>query len=452
MGYPDGFVWGVATASYQIEGAAHEDGRGLSVWDMHARRPGKTFGGHTGEVACDHYHRYREDVALMRELGVQGYRLSLAWPRILPDGTGAVNPLGLGFYDRLVDELLAAGITPYVTLYHWDLPYELYCRGGWLNREIVGWFAAYTRVVVDALSDRVQHWMTLNEPQCFIGLALREGTHAPGTQLGTHEVLRAGHHALLAHGEAVRAIRAHAKAAPQVGYAPVGVCKMPASESPEDIAAARAATFSMTNPSTWNTPWWLDPVFLGHYPEDGLRIYGDAAPRVLPGDMETISQPLDFCGVNTYMGDTVRAGADGTPEAVPYPVGAPQTACRWPITPDSLYWGPRFLHERYGKPVVITENGLSNMDWVMADGKVHDPQRIDFLTGYLRAYRRAADEGIPLLGYFQWSFMDNFEWLEGYKERFGLVYVDYQTQQRIPKDSFYWYQNVIATNGASLGA
>lgn len=452
MGFPEGFTWGVATASYQIEGSAARAGGGLSVWDMHCRRQGAIWDGSSGEVACDHYQRYQQDVALMQELGIQGYRFSLSWPRIMPDGTGAIDQAGLDFYDRLVDALLAAGITPWATLFHWDLPYELYCRGGWLNRDSADWFARYTEVVVDRLSDRVQHWMTLNEPQCFIGLGHRDGIHAPGLKLDWPDVLRAGHHALLAHGNAVQAIRARTQRPCEVGYAPVGAVKVPASDDPADIEAARTAMFSISEPNFWNNTWWLDPVFRGQYPEDGLRVFGAAAPTIQPGDMETIRQPLDFFGANIYNGQTVRAGADGQPEEMPHPHGIGRTMYHWPVTPAALYWGPKFYAERYNQPIVITENGVAVTDWVALDGGVHDPQRIDFLQRYLRELGRAHDDGVDLRAYFQWSFMDNFEWQEGYKQRFGLVYVDYATQQRVPKDSAVWYRDVIRSNGASVGS
>lgn len=449
MSFPEGFTWGVATASYQIEGTAHRAGGGLSVWDMFCRRPGAVFNGESGDVACDHYNRYREDVALMQELGIQGYRFSLSWPRILPEGVGAVNAQGLEFYDRLVDALLAANITPYITLFHWDYPYALYCRGGWLNRDSADWFADYTRVVVDRLSDRVRHWMTLNEPQCFIGMGHVTGQHAPGDRLGFAEALLAGHNALRAHGKAVQVLRAQAKAGCRIGYAPVGIVRIPASNSPADIEAARQHMFSIEGHNFWNNTWWIDPVFFGSYPEDGLKQYGALVPAIHPGDMETIAQPLDFFGANIYNGQTVRAGENSRPEELEHPSGIARTTYGWPVTPDALYWGPKFYWERYKQPIVITENGLGNPDWVALDGKIHDPQRIDFLARYLRAFERAHEDGVDIRAYFQWSFMDNFEWHEGYRIRFGLVYCDYQTQQRIPKDSAYWYREVIRANGAT---
>lgn len=449
--FPPSFVWGAAAASYQIEGAATEDGKGLSVWDMLCRKPGAIWEGHTGNVACDHYHRYAEDVALMQQIGLQAYRFSISWPRVLPDGVGKVSPAGLGFYDRLVDNLLEAGVAPYATLFHWDFPYALYCRGGWLNRDSADWFADYARVVVEALGDRVHDWMTLNEIQVFVGMGHLDGEHAPGDKLGMPEVLRVGHHAMLAHGKAVQAIRAASPGPCRVGWAPTTFPMIPVTESPEDIAAARMAMFSVAEEfAIWSNTWWLDPVFFGRYPEDGLRLFGAAAPPVQPGDMETISQPLDFCGFNIYQGSGVQADPQGDPIPVPRPVGYPKTSFNWPVTPEALYWGPRFMYERYGLPLFITENGLANADWVSLDGVVHDPQRIDFTRRYLLALERAIADGVDMRGYFHWSLMDNFEWANGYRERFGLIFVDYPTQRRVLKDSARWYAEVIASNGAKL--
>ncbi len=449
--FPPSFVWGAAAASYQIEGAATEDGKGPSIWDMLCRKPGAIWEGHSGDVACDHYHRYPEDVALMRKIGLQAYRFSISWPRVLPDGVGKVNPAGLGFYDRLVDSLLEAGVAPYATLFHWDFPYALYCRGGWLNRDSADWFADYARVVVEALGDRVRDWMTLNEIRVFVGMGHLDGEHAPGDKLGMPEVLRVGHHAMLAHGKAVQAIRAASPGPCRVGWAPTTFPMIPVTESPEDIAAARMAMFSVVEEfAIWSNTWWLDPVFFGRYPEDGLRLFGAAAPPIQPGDMETIAQPLDFCGFNIYQGSGVQAGPQGYPISVPHPVGYPKTSFNWPVTPEVLYWGPRFMYERYGVPLFITENGLANADWVSLDGAVHDPQRIDFTRRYLLALERAIADGVDMRGYFHWSLMDNFEWANGYRERFGLVFVDYATQQRVLKDSARWYAEVIASNGAKL--
>lgn len=449
MSFPSRFVWGAAAAAYQIEGSAYADGKGLSVWDMFARKGGAVFEGHTGDVACDHYVRYEEDVALMGQLGLRAYRLSVAWPRVLPAGTGTVNQAGLDFYDRLIDALLARGITPYVTLFHWDYPLELYYKGGWLNPDSPAWFAEYTQIVTRRFADRVKHYITLNEPQVFIGLGHLEGTHAPGDKLRFREMLQAGHHALLAHGKSVQAIRAETQGA-EVGFSPVVTPRLPKSDSEADIAAARQATFAVNLRNSWTHSWWMDPVFFGKYPDDGLEFYGADAPRIGQGDLATIAAPVDFVGMNNYQGLLVEADGAGGYRDVPFGDGYPRTAFNWPITPESLYWGPRFLFERYRKPLLITENGLSVRDWVAVDGAVHDAARIDFTTRYLRALHRAIQAGVDVRGYFHWSILDNFEWAEGYKERFGLIHVDYQTQKRTPKDSADWYRRVIESNGESL--
>jgi beta-glucosidase len=448
--FPEQFVWGAAAAAYQIEGAAAVDGKGPSTWDVFCRKPGAIWQNQNADVACDHYHRYREDVALMRRIGLRAYRLSVSWPRVLPDGVGRVSQPGLDFYDRLIDELLAAEIEPWVTLFHWDYPLALYHRGGWLNRDSVEWFGEYTERVVLGLSDRVRHWITLNEPQVFLGAGHHEGRHAPGDRLGFAEVLRAGHHALLAHGRAVQVIRARTKRPALVGCAPVALTKYPATSRAEDIAAARAATFGVNARTAWNNGWWMDPVLLGRFPEEGLLYYGDEVPSWEPGDLELMSQPVDFCGLNLYQGTPVRAGAMG-PEVVPHPPGAPLTAFDWWVTPAAAYWGPRLFWERYGLPIVITENGVSCRDWIAQDGRVHDPDRIDFTTRYLLELRRAIGDGVPVVGYFHWSWIDNFEWSHGYKHRFGLVFCDYATGTRVLKDSADWYARVIASHGACLG-
>ncbi len=452
MPFPNDFVWGAAAASYQIEGAARADGKGPSVWDMFCKKAGAVFQNHHGDVACDHYHRYREDVALMQQMGLHAYRLSISWPRIIPQGIGPVSSAGLAFYDRLIDALLAAGIEPYVTLFHWDLPLALYHRGSWLNRDSSDWFADYTRVVVERLSDRVKNWMTFNEPSIFLGMGYQTGIHAPGDRLRFAELTRAAHNILLSHGKAVQAIRAYTKQSCRVGFAPAAVGRIPHTDSPLDIVAAKSVMFGSFEKSISHNGLWLDPVFLGEYPKGLLDAFGDEGPEILDGDMTTIGQPLDFFGINIYAWERVKAKADGKSggELVPYPVGYPVTALGWPVTPDALYWGARFFHERYRKPIFITENGLSLRDLVSVDGKVHDPQRIDFLTRYLAALRRASEHGADVAGYFQWSVMDNFEWAQGYRERFGLIHVDYQTLARTVKDSGHFYAEIIRKNGSNL--
>jgi beta-glucosidase len=393
----------------------------------------------------------------MKEIGLKAYRLSISWPRVIPAGTGAINPKGLEFYDKLIDELLANNIIPFITLFHWDYPYELYCRGGWLNPASSDWFADYTKVIVERLSDRVQNWMTLNEPQCFIGLGHYTGIHAPGDKLGLAQVLRASHNTLLAHGKAVQVIRTHSKSESHIGFAPVGGVHIPQTDSPADIAAARKAMFSTNDfaQESGNNAWWMDPVFFGKYPDDGCELFKGSLPEIGPEDMKIISQPLDFFGFNNYWGHITRAGKSGQPdqpdqpEPVEFPPGNPRNSFVWPITPEGLYWGPKFFYERYQKPIIITENGMANLDWVATDGKVHDPQRIDYTKRYLSQLQRAIAEGVPAKGYFHWSIMDNFEWAEGYKQRFGMIYVDYETQKRTLKDTACWYRDLIAANGDS---
>ena len=450
MGFQKDFVWGAATSSYQIEGAAFEDGKGLSIWDVYAHQPGKVFEGHNGDVACDHYHRFEEDVKLMKQLGIKAYRFSISWPRILPDGIGTVNQKGLDFYSRLTDALLENGITPYVTLYHWDQPYELYLRGGWLNPDSPKWFAEYAAVVARALGDRVKNFITFNEPQVFIGLAFVDGVHAPGHKLPRREALSMAHHVMMAHGLASMEIRSSVPDA-KIGYAPTSNVPVPVSSDPKDVEAARNAYFRMPENGdwSWNVSWWSDPVMLGNYPEEGLRILEKDLPVMGPDDMKIIHQKPDFYGQNIYRGIPTKAVPGGW-ETVPHSPGAPKTAINWHVDFDCLYWGVKFLYERYQTPVVITENGMSSHDWPALDGKIHDYARIDYLHRHLRGLKRAAEEGVDVAGYFQWSLMDNFEWARGYNDRFGLIYVDYATQERIPKDSFEWYRNTIMQNGENL--
>ncbi|MFV9615395.1 MAG: GH1 family beta-glucosidase [Gammaproteobacteria bacterium] len=444
MKFSKDFIWGAATSSYQIEGAAYHDGGGESVWDLMGRHAGKIANGDTGEIACDHYHRYKEDVALMSDIGLQAYRFSVSWPRVLADGTGEVNQKGLDFYSYLVDELLEKNIDPWITLFHWDFPYALYCRGGWLSRDSADWFADYTALVVDKLSDRVSHWSTLNEPQCFIGLGHQDGVHAPGRTMCLSEVLLAGHNALRAHGNSVQVIRAHAKTEPFITVAQANKISLPASEHSDDIEAARLHMFSVRDKHLFNNAWFSDPMILGQYPEDGVELFAAEMPDDFQQDLECINQKLDYFATNIYSGVHVRASEDNGFEVVEKN-NLPKTAMGWPITPEALYWGPKFIHERYLLPVVVTENGMANDD-VVENGKVHDRERIDYLYKYLSEYARVIEDGVPALGYFLWSLMDNFEWAEGYSKRFGIVHVDYQTQQRILKYSAHWYKALIASH------
>lgn len=449
MGFAKDFVWGAATSSYQIEGTGRDSGKGQNIWDVFTKEPGRVYEGHTGDIACDHYHRFREDVAYMKELGLKGYRFSIDWSRVLPEGTGKVNEKGIDFYNALIDELLEQGIEPYITLYHWELPYEIYKRGGWMNPEIVEWFGQYARLVAERFSDRVKYFFTLNEPQCFVGLGFLQGCHAPGVKAPLRDTFEMAHNALKAHGRAVQMLRAYGKQNVQIGYAPISGMCYPEKETPKDIEAARKALFALPDDLsnwTWNVSWWSDPVILGKYPEEGMKKYEKYLPVITDEDMKLISQPIDFYGQNIYNGRCIRMGTDGRPEEVRRPAGFPKTATNWPVTPEALYWGPKFLYERYRKPIYITENGMACHDTVSQDGKVHDPNRIDFLARYLKNLKRAAEE-IDIRGYFQWSLMDNFEWDKGYAERFGIIYVDFETQERIWKDSAYWYRDLIRRNG-----
>jgi beta-glucosidase len=451
--FPSDFVWGAATASYQVEGAAAEDGKGPSVWDVFCQRKGAIFDGNTGDVACDHYHRFKEDVALLKSLGVKSYRFSVSWPRVLPNGVGASNQKGLDFYSRVLDELGKHGIEPLCTVFHWDYPQALYKKGGWLNRDSAEWFAEYTSLLADKFSDRIKVWATQNEPQCFIGLGLLDGVHAPGDKLKFADYLLAAHNAMRAHAKAVQVLRARAKdgKGTKVGYVLSAQVTQPATENPDDVEAARAAMFAVAGRSEWNNTWWMDPVLFGKYPEDGVAVAGKDMPKFKPSDLDEMKQPLDYLGINIYKADSYKRGADGKPEQVPVPAGYPRAGSDWqPITPACMYWGPRYFHDRYKLPMTITENGLATRDQVFLDGKVHDPQRIDFMHRYLLELARAIKEGVPVTGYYAWSLLDNFEWADGYKQRFGLVYVDYQSQKRLPKDSFDWYKKVIASGGRSL--
>lgn len=454
MPFPSNFTWGAAAAAYQIEGAVAEDGRTPSIWDVFTHQPGKIFEGHTGDVACDHYHRWPEDVALMRNLGIKAYRMSISWSRVLPQGTGKPNPKGLAFYDKLFDALLEAGITPWVTLFHWDLPNALQRRGGFQNRDMVEWFGDYAALIAQRYGDRVKHFITINEPPCVVGLGLQEGKFAPGYTLPYSECLQAAHHLLMAHGRAVQALRADCEGKIKVSIAQTCQVRIPATDSKRDIEATRRCYFSSIPRDMWNLSWWADPIAFGHYPADGLKAHAADLPEIKAGDMKLISQKIDFLAYNCYSGWRVRADEKGNPQRMAadgWGVGNPRGTLHWlHIAPDALYWAARFQTERYQLPMVFSENGYCNTDFVHLDGKVHDPQRIDYLARYLGGLKRAADEGVPLAGYFYWTILDNFEWCEGYKDRFGLIHVDYQTQKRTPKDSYHWYREVIRRHGANL--
>ncbi len=447
------FVWGAAASSYQIEGAVKEGGKGETIWDVYSHQSGRIANGEHADTTCDHYHRMKEDVELMAEMGLKAYRFSVDWARIMPAGTGEINEEGIAFYSDLVDALLEKHIEPYMTLYHWDLPMELHRKGGWLNRDIVEWFGDYAAVMSERFSGRVKNFFTINEPQCFIGLGYGIGIHAPGWKCSTADTVLMAHHALMAHGRAVQQLRAHAKAPIRVGFAPTSGGFYPETETEDNIRAAREMYFSIPKDEErwfWNVSWFSDPVFLGTYPEEGLSRFRCYLPDTLEEDLKLISQPVDFCGQNLYNGQCVRAGQDGRPEVVSRYMGFPRTASDWPVTPEALRWVVRFLYERYQKPVIITENGISCCDVVSLDGEVHDPQRIDFVHRYLLELHKAVDDGAEAAGYFYWSLLDNYEWNDGFKQRFGMVYVDYRDGRRIIKDSGKWYKEVIRTNGDIL--
>ena len=446
MGFKKDFAWGVATSSQQIEGAYNEGGKGLNIWDVFCGEPNKIKDGSTSNVACDHYHHFKEDIKLMASLGINSYRFSISWARIFPNGIGEINQEGVRFYSELIDELLLNNIEPYITLFHWDYPYALHKKGGWLNDESVEWFANYASKIVELYSDRVTHFITFNEPQCFVGIGYLEEVHAPGLSVSYKDAFQMAHNVLKAHGAAVIAMRKSAKQPIKIGYAPTCVGYYPASEKQEDIEAARKTLFKSLHLSKavlMDVTWWSDPVVLGKYPEEGLKLYKDYLPEITEDDLRLINQPIDFYAQNIYQGREVKAGENGEPIINEKSSDLPLTAMGWQITPKCLYWGARFLTERYKLPFYITENGMAAYDKVSPDGKIHDDLRVEFYKSYLAEVERAVNDGIDIRGYFAWSFMDNFEWAEGYKPRFGIVHVDYNTLKRTPKDSALWYKEHI---------
>ncbi|MEV1074864.1 GH1 family beta-glucosidase [Micromonospora parva] len=435
--FPTGFRWGVSTSAHQIEGATTVDGRGPSIWDTFAQEPGRISDGSSGAVACDHYHRHTEDVALLAGLGVGAYRFSIAWPRIQPTGAGPANPAGLDFYDRLVDELLAADVDPVATLYHWDLPQPLEDTGGWLHRDTAARFADFADLTAARLGDRVRLWITLNEPFIHMSLGYGMGQHAPGQML-LFDAFPAAHHQLLGHGLAVAALRAHTTSPVAIAnnYSPVRVL----GDSDADRAAGAAY-------EALHNRLFTDPLLGRGYPE----LPGLDPGIVHPGDLDTIAAPIDVLGVNYYNPTGVRAAEEGSP--LPFDLvaleGYPRTAFDWPVAPDGLRELLGWLHDTYGDalpPIEITESGCAYDDAPDADGQVADPERIAYLDGHLRAVRAALDDGVDVRGYFVWSLLDNWEWAEGFTKRFGLVHVDYATQTRTPKSSYTWLRDVIAVS------
>ena len=443
--FPANFVWGAATSAYQTEGAVDADGRGESIWDRFCAASGSIKDGTSGAVACDFYGKHRQDVDLMRSLGLDAFRFSVSWPRVLPAGRGPVNARGLDFYDRLVDELLAAGIEPYVNLFHWDLPQPLQDGGGWPVRSTAEAFVEYAAVVGGRLGDRVGHWITHNEPACASWLGYGLGIHAPGHR-STAEALAAAHHLLLSHGWAVDELRRHAPRA-EVGIVIDSWPVYPWTDSPEDVAAASLADGTMNR-------WFFDALFRGEYPADMLEHFGREVPAIERGDLAVIATPLDFVGANNYSRRFVRASPDG---GAPLDVRAPSgelTAMGWEIYPAGIREVLTRLHREYGiRSLFVAENGAAFGDVRTHDGAIHDLERIKYFDAYLAEVAAAMADGVPVRGYFVWSLLDNFEWAEGYSKRFGLVFVDYPTLERIPKDSFYWYRDLIArTRGVTLAA
>jgi beta-glucosidase len=442
--FPAGFRWGVATAAYQIEGAVAEDGRGDSIWDTFCRLPGVIRDGDTGDVATDHYHRWAEDIALMADLGITAYRFSIGWPRVQPGGTGPANPAGLDFYERLTDALLAAGITPVPTLYHWDLPQPLEDAGGWLNRDTAQRFADYATLAAGRLADRIGTWITLNEPYVVTAMGYALGIHAPGKALMLG-ALPTVHHQLLGHGLATAALRAEGAREVMItnNYSPAWA----ASDSAADVAATKAY-------DTLQNRVFTDPVLLGRYPDLGAFGVGEGGlDCVRDGDLAVISAPIDGLGVNYYMPTRLSALPDSPLPFQMQPIpGYPVTAFGWPVVPAGLTEMLTSLKQWYGEalpPLYVTENGCSQADEVADDGTVDDPGRIGYLDGHLRAVHDAIEAGVDVGGYFEWTFTDNFEWSEGYHQRFGLVYTDFETQKRIPKASFSWYRDLIAAQRAA---
>ena len=441
--FPKGFLWGSATASYQVEGAVNEDGRGPSIWDTFSRIPGKVVNNATGDVADDHYHRYKEDVQLMKALGVKSYRFSIAWPRVFPQGAGAPNPKGLDFYNRLVDELLANDIKPFATLYHWDLPQALQDNGGgWESRDTSKAFGDYAGYVAEHLSDRVKHFFTINEFGAFVELGYRIGIHAPGLKLPPGRFNQTRHHAVLGHGLAVQAIRAKAKPGTKVGLAENMTICVPVIETSSHIEAATRAARELN-------AQYMTVIQEGKYTDAYLAAAGANAPKFTPEDLKIISSPLDFAGINIYTPTYVRADSSALGfTVVPNPASYPHMASGWlNIGPEALYWGPRHVAKIWNvKEIYITENGCSSSDVPAADGIVYDTDRVMFLRNYLTQLQRATADGVPVHGYFLWSLMDNFEWADGYTNRFGLHYVDYASQKRTPKLSAAFYREVISRN------
>jgi beta-glucosidase len=441
-GFPQGFLWGAATASYQVEGAVHEDGRGGSIWDTFAHTPGMTDRGDTGDVADDFFHRYKEDIALMKRMGLKTFRFSVAWSRVFPNGTGAQNPKGLDFYKRMVDALLEAGITPFCTLYHWDLPQALQDNGGWENRATAQAFADYAGYTAGKLCDKVQHFMTMNEMRTFVEQGYGLGVHAPGMRLDTKRLAQLTHHVVLGHGLAMQSIRAQVKPGTKVGIADNPLPTCPVIDTAEHVAAARRA-FREEN------AMFLTVLMEGRYTDLYVKRLGASAPHYTPEEMTAIASPMDFLGINIYQPIWIRADQNEKGYAVvPDPSSYPHMLSPWlKLGPEAIYWGPKLATDLWKlREIYITENGASAADVVAPDGQIYDTDRVMFLRNYLTQLQRGVSEGVPVKGYFLWSLLDNYEWADGYEKRFGITYVDFATQKRTPKLSAEFYKQVIAAN------
>lgn len=431
MSFNKNFLWGVSGAAPQQDGGYLDDGKGLNIWDA-PLSVGHIRNNDDCHVACDHYHKWKDDFKLLKKIGVNCYRFSISPARIYPIDENAVNEQGIKYYVDMVTELNRLGIEPMCTLYHWDMPLWLHERGGWKTPLAVEWFERYVKTVVNAISDKVQYWITFNEPQCFVGLGYKSGCHAPFEKLPLSDIKDISRNVMLAHGRAVKVIRDSAKLTPKITFAPTSGLTMPTENVSEEEAYNR--TFDISYDDVSNTAWWADPIVLGKAPK--------GCDWLSEQDLSTIHQPLDFFAYNIYNALNSEFGESH--------FGPALTTMGWPVTPECMYWAAKFFFKRYKLPLMITENGMANMDFIYGDGKIHDPQRAEYLRTYLENLKKACDENIPIIGYSYWSFMDNFEWAEGYFQRFGLVYVDYKTQERILKDSAYFYHEIIKTNGENL--
>lgn len=427
MAFSKDFLWCAGGAAAQQDGGYLDGGKGLNIWDV---SEGHINNNDTCHVACDHFHRWKDDFKLLKEIGVTSYRFSVSPARIYPKDEFYVNKEGVDFYINIVNELVSLGIEPICTLYHWDMPLWLHERGGWKTGLSVEWFERFTRTVVEAIGDKVKYWLTFNEPQCFVGLGYEKGFHAPFEKVEPAEIINISKNVMFAHGKAVDVIRKYAKKKPMISFAPTASTWIPSAHLSEDEAYDR--TFDTKYFGVFSAAWWCDPILLGKAPK--------GCDWLTKEELKAIHRPLDYCAYNIYYAE------NGNDADFEYP-GRPRTTMGWAINPECIYYATKFFHKRYGLPVMITENGMANIDFVYADGRIHDPQRSEYIRNHIKQLKRANDEGVPVIGYACWCFLDNFEWCFGYSQRFGLVYVDYTTQKRILKDSAYVYRDIIKANG-----